>query len=342
MKIAIVAGGTLGHIVPGMILSKELSKKHDVIYITSKKDSRFNIFEDSSFLKKTYFIEACGIKKTLFKNIKPIYINIKASHNIRKILKEERVDLLIGMGGFISGIAMLVASNKVKKIIHEQNKVMGLANKIALDKVDKILLTFDIDLKSKFKKKVKVVSNPCLFTSSNTQVKNRNNILITSGSNGAKQINDLAIKIINENSFANYHITLITGSKYYDEVISKVKSNSNVDIYPFVDNMSELMEKSSFVICRAGSSTIFEALSNNTVPLLFPSSNVTNNHQYFNALEITKLGMGEIIDNDTLVKMFYRVNNNYNEYIKNIKRYKKHYSLENIMNTIEEVIVSKE
>lgn len=336
MKIGIVAGGTLGHIMPGIVLSKELSKKHDVIFITSKKDKRFDILNNCSCIKKIYFVDVVGLNKKIYKNISPVIKAIKGRIDISKIIKEEKINLLIGMGGYVSGVAMLTKTKNVKKIIHEQNKVMGLANKIALNKVDKILLTFKMDLKDQYKRKSYVVSNPCLFTNIPSNKKGSMNILITSGSNGAKEINDLAIELIKSNHLNNYHITLVTGKKYYEEVISQVKPKHNIIILPFVDNMSEYIYNASLIISRAGSSTIFESLALDTVPLLFPSHNVTNNHQYYNALEVVNNGMGEIIDKDNVLKKISKVRNNYMEYLSNIRRYKKHYSLENIINIIEE------
>lgn len=339
MRIGIVAGGSLGHIMPGMILAERLSEKHDVIYITSKKDMRFDIFQNKDFLKKIYFIESNGFKRNVLENLKILIKDIYALNLIKKILKEEKLDMLIGMGGYISGLTLLTANSSVKKIIHEQNKVMGLANKVVLNKVDKILLTFHISLKDKYLKKTKVVSSPCLFKKSLIN-KEDNNILITSGSNGAKEINDLAVKLINDGSLSKYNVTLVTGKKYYDETKSRVVKNENINIYSFVDNLYEYINKASVIISRAGSSTIFESISSETIPLLLPSSNVTNNHQYYNALEIETMGIGEIIDSDNVIRKLNKVINNKYEYLKNIRKYKKKYRLEDIIKVIEEVWTS--
>lgn len=340
MKIAVVAGGTLGHIKPGLVIAQELSKKHDVIFITSKKDERFAILNNCAFLKKVYYIESDGLKKNIIKTLKVIIKDVKAIKEIRKIINEEHISMVIGMGGYISGLAILGTPHKVKKIIHEQNKIMGLANKIVLNKVDKILLTFDLNLKDIYKKKSIVVSNPCLFINHSNQIKEKSNILITSGSNGAYEINQLAIKLINNNLLSNYHLTLVTGKKYYEDVISKLTNNNNVDIYPFIENLENYISSSSIIISRAGSATIFESLSSNTIPLLFPSSNVTNNHQYYNAMEIVTNGLGEIISDDDVIKKIHKVNNHYNDYVTNIKRYKKKYNLNKIINIIEEELIS--
>lgn len=339
MKIALVAGGTLGHITPGLIIAKELSKKHDVIYITTKKDKRFTCFNDKDFLKQIYYVDSKGLSRKLFKNLSALTKNIKAYFEIRKILKEEKVDLVIGMGGYISGIAILCASLlKIKSMIHEQNIVMGLANKLVTKRVNKILLTYDIPEYNA--SNVYVVGNPSMFVERPNIYKQTKHILITSGSNGAKEINDLAIKLINNDYLSNYEITLVTGKKYYDEVIKNTIKKPNVNIIAFTNNMKEYIYKSSIIISRAGSSTISEAIGLNTIPLLIPSKNVKNDHQTKNALEVSRLGLGEVTNDfeelvDDVLKLIKRIENNKDIYLKNIKNYKNKYSLEKIISIIE-------
>ena len=335
MNIAIVAGGTLGHIMPGLVLAKKLSEKHNVIYITSLKDKRFSVLNESEFLKKVYYVDSRGFTKNAMKNIVTLTKAICARTHILKILKEERIDLVIGMGGYISGIAMLCKLKTCKKIIHEQNKIMGFANKVSLKYADKILLTFDIDLKERFNNKKCVVSNPVLFSNEGKCAKKQNKIIITSGSNGAKEVNDIAIELINNHYLDNYDITLVTGKKYYENVKKEI-SNNSVKILPFSNNLIDELKDATYVISRAGSSTIFEALSTNTIPILIPSKNVKDNHQYFNALEIKRMNLGEIVESvDDIVKIINRIKRNYKEYISNINNYKKLHSMNKIINIIE-------
>ena len=95
MKIAIVAGGTLGHIKPGLILANELSKKHDVVFITSKKDKRFSILNKCVFIKNIYYVDADGIKKKIKDNIKMIIKYIKATPKIITIGITSNLEQLI-------------------------------------------------------------------------------------------------------------------------------------------------------------------------------------------------------------------------------------------------------
>lgn len=339
MRIAIVAGGTLGHINPGLILEEELSKKHQVIFISSLKDKKFEVLNKKDNI---YFVDCIGFNKKIFKNLKTLLKTIKAMNYIYKLIKKEKFDLVIGMGGYISGIAIFVANIlKIKTIIHEQNKVMGKSNKLVLRGTNKILLSFDIKLRQKYLVKSKVVSNMAMFVKSEKQ-KLQRHILITSGSNGAKEINDIAIELINKGILSNYYVTLVTGQKYYQEVSKKIKRITNINIIPFTINLKDYIKTSNIIISRAGSSTIFESIGLDTVPILIPSSNVSNNHQYFNALEIKELGLGEMINKNCdaikeIEKYLKKISTNYKYYLNNILRYKEQYSLDKVIKIIEEV-----
>lgn len=342
MNIGISAGGTLGHIMPGLILAKELAKKHNIIFISSLKDKKYQVLYDAKYIKHIYYVESQGFGKNIIYNIKTIKKVFKASKKIKAVLKEEKIDLVIGMGGYISGITINIANKlKIKTIIHEQNQIIGLANKLVLKKSNKILLSFKSKIPLKYQKKTFIVSNPRLFVQKPENIKKRSNqILITSGSNGAKFINELAIKICNNQSFNDYKIILITGKKYYNLTKEQIK-NSNVKVIEFVDNLLPYIYSSSIAIIRAGSSTIFETIAMETIPIIIPSLNVKNNHQYFNANEISNLKLGEIVledDNalENLKNQIKSINNNKNTYISNIKKYKSKYHLKRIIDLIEE------
>lgn len=342
MNIGISAGGTLGHIMPGLILAKELSKKHNIIFISSLKDKKYQVLYDAKYIKHIYYVESQGFGKNIIYNIKTIKKVFNASKKIKSILEKEKIDLVIGMGGYISGITINIANKlKIKTIIHEQNQIIGLANKLVLKKSNKILLSFKSKIPLKYQKKTFIVSNPRLFVKKPENIKKvSNQILITSGSNGAKFINELAIKICNNQSFNDYKIVLITGKKYYNSTKEQIK-NSNVKVIEFVANLLPYIYSSSIAIIRAGSSTIFETIAMDSIPIMIPSLNVKNNHQYFNAKEISNLKLGEIVledDNalENLKNQIKSINNNKNTYISNIKKYKSKYHLKRIIDLIEE------
>lgn len=341
MNILITAGGTLGHIMPGLILAKELSKKHSVIYIASLKDEKYDVIKKADYIKKVYYIDSQGFNKNILYNLKTIKKVFNATKNIKQILKQENINLAIGMGGYISGIVINVCNKeKIKTIIHEQNQVMGLANRLVLKRSNKILLSFNNKIPNKYKAKTYQVGNPRMFIERPTNLKKKNDqILITSGSNGASFINNLAEKLCNSNLLIDYKIILITGKKYYEEVKQKIKK-SNVKIIDFVDNIIPYLYESSMVITRAGSSTIFESIAMSTIPIMIPSINVTGNHQYYNAKEIKNLGMGEVVEENEdsykkILKTIDKVNYNKDKYISNMTKYKTKYTLKRLIDIIE-------
>ena len=101
MNIIVASGGTLGHLTPILPIVKKLSETYNVYLITSKK------LEFNHSFKKIYNIEASGISKNIIKFVNK---NLKATKEIRRILKELKPSLIIGMGGYISGLVMLFCS----------------------------------------------------------------------------------------------------------------------------------------------------------------------------------------------------------------------------------------
>lgn len=356
MVVCVAGGGTLGHIYPGLSIIKELRKKNQnitkVIFITTLKDQKYDLFKNQNLIDQTYFIDAQGFSTNIIKNIKTCYKTLKAYSKVKEILKKEKVDLVIGMGGYISGITLKAGSSlRLKTVIHEQNSVMGLANKLMLKKVDLILLTFPIQLREEIMKKTHLVGNPRIEDSKVKAFhknKDFHSLLITSGTLGSLKVNELAIKFLKTNYAKNYQTTLITGTKYYDEV-KKALANTNYghfEIIPFVNDMLPYLNKNGIVISRAGSSTIFEIIGSNSIPILIPSPNVTANHQYMNAKYICDLGIGELIENEEdlkkLLDTLKKIETNHSIYLDKIKDYQKTCSIDKIIELINTLCDSKE
>ena len=284
--IVFAGGGTLGHILPALSMASALKKdnpNNQIIFMMTSKDERYDFIKEKSFIDQIYYYDINGLNR---KNpIRNIWNFIKILLNISKI-KEPLMEatMVIGMGGYISAIVIKLAK-KLKKIliIHEQNKILGLANKIVINDVDLVLSAFPLDIKNK---RCKVIGNPRLNDAKNYLhfLPIKNHILVTSGSLGSKSINFLIVEFLKTNASKKYFTTLITGKRYYEEIKSLLKEDTHYQILPFVDDLLEYMSKASLVISRAGASTIFEIIGLEKPAIIIPSPNVTGNHQYYNAL----------------------------------------------------------
>ncbi len=290
MKVLFVGGGTLGHIYPSFpVIQKLVENKHIVYFIGGAKENEKEVLIKNSNIHKVFFLNVEGLKrKVTFKNIITLIKFLKAKKESRKILKEIHPDIVIGMGGYVSGPVLLEAKRlKIKTLIHEQNSVYGLVNKVLKKKVDAVLLTYDIEKGEKYK----LVGNPRTneiaekYGSKVNLLCSQRKIMVVGGSLGAKKINDYFINNKELFSKNNIEIILITGKKYYEEnrdLIGK-SHNSFLKIVPFLNDLPQEMLNNRLIISRSGATTMAEIMGLKKMAIFIPSPNVTNNHQYKNA-----------------------------------------------------------
>lgn len=292
-KIVFAGGGTLGHIYPMIPVIEELKKIYpeiEIIFIGSKKGLENKVLRDNTNITESYFLDIQGFKRRLsMNNFKTVYKYYKSINYCKTLLRKLSPDIVIGMGGYVSGPVVKSASKlKIKTIIHEQNSVMGLANKVLLKKVDLVLLSYNIPLKNK---NYLLVGNPRssqVYRLSQNYSKGSSvypKVVVVGGSRGAGRINDCILSIGPELKRKKIKTTLITGEKYYEENKEKVKKHTNefLEVIPFSNSIIKLFIDADLVISRSGATTISELMALEKITLFIPSPNVTSNHQYKNA-----------------------------------------------------------
>lgn len=308
-KIIFVGGGTLGHVYPALPVIEAWKKRYpddEIIYVACQKPQEQQLLQANENIKQTYFFPLRGIaNKNIIQKIKVLLNIITDSKKMRNIIKKHPPQLVVGMGGSISGL-FLRAAHKEKRplIIHEQNSVIGKANKWSLKWAKYFLTAFPIkgvhprqiwignprfDVARKYCKTVKNTFNP-------------KNILIISGTHGAKIINEVAINFLQHPSSKSYKTIIVTGGKYYDECIAKLGSNksSHYQVLSYTDKMLDLMSWADVVISRAGGTTMFEILGLGKKMILIPSVNVSDHHQLANAKQFVNEQVALMIEEKDL------------------------------------------
>lgn len=307
MNILFTGGGTLGHIYSIVCVVRKLKEMgYNLFFIGTKAGLERDFVEGLKLFNKTFYLDSQGLRRSLsFKNINIIikhFINIRKA---KKILTDNKIDLVVGMGGYVSASVILAGVRlKIKTMIHEQNSIYGLANKIVLRKVDRILLTYPIEDAHN----TVLVGNPRI---SEVYEKYKNDnynigkyILVVGGSRGANRINDLIISLKNQFLYANINVLLITGKKYYSENIEKISilNEEKFKIIDFTNDLPSLLVDAIVVVSRSGSCSIAEIMALKKVCLFIPSPNVTNNHQEKNALDIVTKGCCLMLIENELTK----------------------------------------
>ena len=294
MKFLIVAAKTGGHVFPALAISEELIKSnHEVTILGTGSDIENKAFKDLN--SKTYKLLIQGFRgnnaliklKVLFQ----VFINI---FKVIKILRNEKIDAMIGFGGFITvpaGLACWIIKKPI--FIHEQNSVLGSANKI-LSKISKINF---LGMPIKNINNSIISGNPIRESFFNYDEENENNesinIYITGGSQGADYINKNIPKALK--GFSNINIKHQSGRNNSNKV-KEIYLHNNIDaeVLDFYSNPQQQIFWSDFVISRAGALSLAEITSMNKGILMIPLPNSIDDHQLKNAESIQAEGMGII------------------------------------------------
>lgn len=329
MKVLVAAGGTGGHIYPGVAIAKYIMMKNpdsQILFAGTNKGLEKDLIPKEGFAIK--LIRVRGFKRKLsldtVKTVKEMFLGLK---DARKIVKEFKPDIVIGTGGYVCGPVLLAAcQRKIPTIIHEQNAFPGITNRILSGFVDRVAVSFE-EAKDYLKdhNKIFLSGNPIRsdFRESNRPKArqklniplNSTTIIATGGSQGALSINQSMVELIKRyKDHSKVHIVHITGKNQYQNVMDLIEEEGidislykNIQIVPYSFDMPNLFKASDLIIARAGAMTVSEICAVGRASILIPYPHATGNHQEFNARVITDKGGGALIlDKDLNGETLYK------------------------------------
>lgn len=311
MRVIISAGGTGGHIYPALAIInkiKEKEPKSEILYIGTTNRMEKDLIPSLGI--KYEGLEVMGFKRKLsFDNVKTVTKFLAAIKRAKAIIKEFNPDIVIGCGGYVTAPVIYAAKKLGKKtFIHEQNSVVGLANKFLAKYTDKIGVSFESTINDFPKGKAVLTGNPCSEKAIEIKKakkedlgidKDKKLVLIVMGSLGSRTVNDKIFEFIEKFRYKNYSVIFVTGTTYYEKVKDK-KVPNNVKILPFIYEMPSVMKITDLMVTRAGASTMSEITSLEVPSIFIPSPYVPNNHQYKNAMDLVNKNAGLILEEKDL------------------------------------------
>lgn len=327
MKFLIVAAKTGGHVFPAAVISKELIKKnHKVILIGTGSEIERNAFKELNTI--SYELSLEGFRgSNLINKIKFLFKALINIFKVIEIINKEKIDGMIGFGGFITipaGIACWIRRKPI--FIHEQNAVIGSANKF-LKKISKIIF---LGLPIENLKNAILTGNPIResFVDHKEYLHDNKSVIkiyITGGSQGAEYINKEVPRI-----FKNlpYDIKIIhqCGKDNFQEVNNLYSLNRvNAEISEFYQNPIDKILWSDFVISRGGALSLSEITSLKRGIVIIPLPTSIDNHQVENAKSIENIKMGIMHEQKSHI-------NQLQEKLKNIIENKIYLDWQNIKN----------
>lgn len=311
MKIVITTGGTGGHIYPATALAEQLlqdDKTNEILFI-----GNISRMEAVEIPKLGYrFI---GISAQQFNNnpkkMQALVTLYKSYNQCLKLLDEIKPDIVIGFGGYVTVPVVLAAVKlKIKTIIHEQNSIAGMANRMLSHFVDKVVICYKSASDAFNKNKTLLLGNPressalnfikdhLIFKQFGLSTKKKT-VLIVMGSLGSLTVNKQMMAIIESLKTKDYNVLYVTGNSHYEEFANNVAESNNVKIVKYI-NQFEIAGNCDLVISRGGATSAAEYMALGVPTIIIPSPYVPNNHQYLNAKAMLDNGAAILLEEKDL------------------------------------------
>lgn len=302
MKVLIAAGGTGGHIYPGIAVAKEIlrrDEKSEVLFVGTARGLETKIVPDNGF--QLTLINSAGLKNVGFVGkLKGMMILPKSFLEARTIIKEFKPDAVVGAGGYVSGPVLLMASlMRVPTLVMDSNALPGFTNRRLAPFVTKAALTFDEALPF-FGKKGIVTGNPVrkeFFEIAPKVRTEKFHILIFGGSQGARAINNAMADALGRLPKEKIEVTHQTGEADFEK-IKELYARADwetADVRPYISDMMTEFAKADLVICRAGATTCAELSAAGKAGLMIPLPTAADDHQRKNAEALEKAGAARMI-----------------------------------------------
>jgi UDP-N-acetylglucosamine--N-acetylmuramyl-(pentapeptide) pyrophosphoryl-undecaprenol N-acetylglucosamine transferase len=304
MKVIIAGGGTGGHIFPAISIAEEILKRNTenkVLFVGTVEG-----LEGKLLSKRDYpveFINSRGIKgKGFIESLKSIVCALKGVIDSLKIIKRYKPDLVLGVGGYVSGpVVFAAALLLIPTAICEQNSVPGITNRILSIFVKRVFASFEDSVRFFSQKKTIVVGNPVrsniLMNNEYGQEQDSFTILVFGGSQGAHKLNLLVPHTFGTLRRNDVFLIHQTGEVDLEDVRKAYEwYGVRADILPFIEDIGAVYKASNLVIGRAGAGTIAEITALGKPAVLIPYPFATYNHQLENAKVLERAGAAIVIE----------------------------------------------
>jgi UDP-N-acetylglucosamine--N-acetylmuramyl-(pentapeptide) pyrophosphoryl-undecaprenol N-acetylglucosamine transferase len=292
MKVLIAAGGTGGHIYPGIAVANELLRRHadsEVLFVGTARGLEKKLVPENGF--QLALINSAGLKNVgLLGKIKGMAVLPRSFWEARKILRDFKPDVVVGAGGYVSGPVLLTAHFMgVPTIVLDSNALPGFTNRKLAKYVDKAALAFEA-AKPYFGDKAVVTGNPVrheFFEIGPRQPGTKVNLLLFGGSQGAWAINEAMIAALPMLAEVKEKLVIThqTGEANFDTVKAGYENAgwNEVDVRPYIHSIAESFEGADLIICRAGATTCAEVAAAGRAAIMVPFPGAADDHQRRNA-----------------------------------------------------------
>lgn len=319
MRVVLAAGGTAGHIFPGLSLARRLRDDHgaDVLFVGRAGGQEARLVPAAGFRLAT--VESRPfVRRLSVRALAAPVAALRAARRARRLLRA--ADVAVGMGGYTSvPVALAAWRERVPLVLHEQNAVPGLANRVAARWARSVALSF-AEAGSRFPSRVRTVvtGNPVRDAIARVPRERdtlarqaqeehgletgRRTVVVFGGSQGALHLDRAAAEAVPLLDREDVQLLIITGPAHLGEVTRHLPREASLPVrtVAFVDRMELVYAVADLAVARAGAGTIAELTVAGVPALLVPYPYATGDHQEANARALQRAGGAAVVLDDQL------------------------------------------
>jgi UDP-N-acetylglucosamine--N-acetylmuramyl-(pentapeptide) pyrophosphoryl-undecaprenol N-acetylglucosamine transferase len=281
MRVLIAAGGTGGHIYPGIAVAKEIVRRDpasEVQFVGTARGLETRLVPNAGF--QLSLIESAGlVNMGLVARLRGLAVLPKSFRAARRVIKDFRPDAVVGAGGYVSGPVLLTgALMGIPTMVMESNAVPGFTNRLLARWVDRAAASFDTALPY-FRGKGVVTGNPVRREFFDIQAMHRDTaqfrVLVFGGSQGARVINNAMIEALPHLNGERevVRITHQTGDADFEKVTTGYREAGwveNVEVMRYIDDMVSQFARADLIVSRAGATTAAEVMAAGKAAIMVP------------------------------------------------------------------------
>ncbi len=309
LRVIVSGGGTGGHIFPAVSIANAVKAEHpdaEILFVGA--EGRMEMQRVPAAGYKIIGLPIAGFdRKNLLKNVVVLYKIAKSQWKARKIIKDFKPHVVVGVGGYASGPTLKTAGQMgIPTLIQEQNSYAGVTNKLLAKSAKKICVAYDGMERFFPAEKIIKTGNPVRQNLLDAKVTKeeatksfgldpqKRTVLVIGGSLGARTVNESILQHLEEIRSSKAVQFIWQTGKYYSqeigEALAKEAPVDNMKVMDFISNMDNAYMAADLVISRAGASSISELCLLKKPCILVPSPNVAEDHQTKNAQALSTKG----------------------------------------------------
>lgn len=300
MRAILAGGGTGGHVIPALAIAQQLKQEYaaEILFVGTARGIENRLVPSAGF--ELRLIQVGALKNvSLQTRLKTFGDLPRAIWASSRILAEFRPDVVIGVGGYASGPAMLAAvARRIPTLIFEPNFVPGFANRIVASFVSAAAVQFRET--GKYFRRCEVTGVPvreAFFKIGDSPASPT--LLVFGGSQGAHAINQVVMQSAADlfDKLPGLRVVHQTGERDYNDALAAYqKLGGAVEAHRFIDDMPGFFARASLLLCRSGASTVGEVTAAGKPAIFVPFPRAADDHQKRNAEALARAGAAVMID----------------------------------------------